>query len=153
MNAVNTTLKLQTWLLIFNYPVLETISLRILTASSLLMFSKFTSFTWRADKRNKINVIAWTDIPLFCFMTSIKILHLPSKFQQMQNNAKCIDAASFQPTNLFSRRVFNSGRSRSGAHIKERREEGKGEAHSRPQTDVKKKSPRFSIGHKIHRWK
>lgn len=69
--------------------------------------------------------------------STIKIL--PSKFQQMQNNAKCIDAASFQPTNLFSRRVFNSGRSRSGANIKERREEGKGEAHSSPQTDVKKK--------------
>lgn len=33
-----------------SYPVLETISLRILTASSLLMFSKFTSFTcWREN--------------------------------------------------------------------------------------------------------
>lgn len=33
-----------------SHPVLETISLRILTASSLLMFSKFTSFTWLTDK-------------------------------------------------------------------------------------------------------
>lgn len=32
-----------------SYPVLETISLRILTASSLLMFSKLTSFTWLVD--------------------------------------------------------------------------------------------------------
>lgn len=56
-----------------NYPVLETISLRILTASSLLMFSKFTSFTWRADKRIKINVIVSTDTPIFyLFMTSFK---------------------------------------------------------------------------------
>lgn len=36
-----------------SYPVLETISLRILTASSLLMFSKFTSFTWWADEKQE----------------------------------------------------------------------------------------------------
>lgn len=36
------------------YPVLETISLRILTASSLLMFSKLTSFTWLTDKTNNV---------------------------------------------------------------------------------------------------
>lgn len=133
-----------------NYPVLETISLRILTASSLLMFSKFTSFTWRADKR-KINTCHWInrcasllfhDLIQKC-TSSLKTWRL---VQQSRNNAKRIDSALFEPTNSFSRRVFNSGRSRSAAHIKEWKQEGKGEAHESPRKDVinkKKKSKIF----------
>lgn len=56
-----------------SHPVLETISLRILTASSLLMFSKLTSFTWLADNSKHNYLVKSNDTtPLhYVFMTKM----------------------------------------------------------------------------------